>query len=352
MPLRPAKRTRTCTWARRKKASACTVSNFPWEIVISHLKMHPRSLILLQMVDKNLNNVLVNNHVLWLTIYKKYIYRTAFCQSRVMDHRYPGLMLFKSGLTGLAIHTGALKGDVNFTASFAFEESFTSYARRVFALKFGTRCGMCGYRHRNDVYWSLGMRVCRLCFGQNTISSTSLFYDYGIYFYELANDHPDQIFYCQLTPLWNEARIHYSQIKRGELDIRVGRYMIWKPHLDSLVDLPAKYQEQKQRRAAVNLLSSVIKRKWITQLRHRVGSKTRPSAYLLVNEIYTHEKKRVMNDVGNEAKNWTVGGGGWSFFGRYRGNKNRSEVMHKPEITNTVYVNNVYRGVDKVPRID
>jgi hypothetical protein len=261
-------------------------------------------------------------------------------------------MLYKSGLTGLAIHTGALKGDANFTASFAFEESFTSYARRAFALKFGTRCGMCGYRHRNDIYWSLGMRVCKLCFGQNTISSSSLFYDYGIYFYELVNDHPGQMFYCLMAPLWNEARVHYGQMKRGELDIRVSRYMVWRPHVEKLVDLPAKYQEQKKRRAAVNLLSSVLKRTWITQLRRKVGSKTRPSAYMMVNEIYAHEKRRTLNDMSNEARNWTVGGGGWSFFGRYRGNKNRSEVMHMPEISNAVYVQNVFRGEDKVPRFE
>jgi hypothetical protein len=304
------------------------------------------------MVDKNLYSVLKNDHVLWLALYKKHVYRTAFCQSRVNDLRYPGLMLYKSGLTGLAIHTGALKGDANFTASFAFEESFTSYARRAFALKFGTRCGMCGYRHRNDIYWSLGMRVCKLCFGHNMVSSTSLFYDYGIYLYELINDHPGQIFYCQLAPLWNEPRIPYYHLNSRELDIRVSRYMAWKPHLERLVDLPAKYKEQKQRQAAVNLLSSVVKRTWITQLRKRVGAKCRPSAYIMVNEMYMHEKNRTMNDMSNEARRWTVGGGSWAFFGRHRGNKNRCEVMHNPDVTYDSFMKNVFRGADVVPRID
>jgi hypothetical protein len=110
------------------------------------------------------------------------------------------------------------------------------------------------------------------------ISSTSLYYDYGIYLYELINAHPGQIFYCRIAPLWNEPRALYYHLNSEELEKRGSRYLAWKPHLERLVDLPAKYQEQKQKRAAVNLLSSVVKRTWITQLRKRIGEKCRPSA--------------------------------------------------------------------------
>jgi hypothetical protein len=72
----------------------------------------------------------------------------------------------------------------------------------------------------------------------------------------------------------------------------------------------------------------------------------------MVNEMYTHEKKRTMNGMRNEARNWEVGGGNWAFFGRYRGNKNRCEVMYKPDVTYDSFLRNVFRGMDVVPRID
>ena len=351
MPLRPAKRTRTCTWPRRKKASACTVSNFPWEIVISHLKRHPRSLILMQMVDKNLNSVLKKSDLLWLDIYKRMIYRTAYCHIKVNDPRYPGLSLHKSDLNGLTIHTGALRGDVDFNPSFAFEESFTSYVRRAFALKFGTRCGMCGCRHHHEIYWSLGMRVCRMCVAHNMVSSVSLFFDYGVYFSELINDYPGQIFYCQITPSLKELRIAYHQMKPSELTPRASRYMLWKPHVERLVDLPAKYREQKEKLAAVALISSVVKRTFITSLRLKIGSKSRPSAYNMIVGLYHNEKMRVFSNLNNEYSSWTIGGSTWAFHGYSISRKHRCEVMHRPDIPCNTHTQNVYRGADKVPRL-
>ncbi len=63
--MRPAKMARTRKWPRRNKPAPRIVAGFPWETVFKFLVDHPRSMILMHMVDKNLWFQLINDHHLW-----------------------------------------------------------------------------------------------------------------------------------------------------------------------------------------------------------------------------------------------------------------------------------------------
>ena len=60
-----------------------------------------------------------------------------------------------------------------------FNDFFTSNVRRA------TRCSMCGCRYRHEPYWSLRMRVCRLCMEANTVSSEELCFKYWVDYSDL-----------------------------------------------------------------------------------------------------------------------------------------------------------------------
>ena len=51
VPMRKRPRPRDRAWQRRPKVGSAISGNFPWEIVLKFLTNHPRSLIILQLVD-------------------------------------------------------------------------------------------------------------------------------------------------------------------------------------------------------------------------------------------------------------------------------------------------------------
>jgi hypothetical protein len=146
--LCPKKSRKTREWKKRSKVGSNLSKDFPWEIVLSHLQHHARSLILLQMVDKNLNHILTTDHAFWLKKFKSTFFYKAFCVNLVEDPLYPALRLWKTHLHGIPMHCGAIRGDRDDASlPFGFDASFTSYVRRAFALMHGTCCGMCGCRY-------------------------------------------------------------------------------------------------------------------------------------------------------------------------------------------------------------
>ena len=123
--LEPKKRNRDRQWKKRPKVPSRLSRDFPWEVVLRFLKDHYRSLILLQMVDKNLNHIISTENKLWLTIFNREIRHTAYCIRSINDPLYPNLRLWKPHLNGLPVYTGPLRGDSDdSTLGFAFDASF------------------------------------------------------------------------------------------------------------------------------------------------------------------------------------------------------------------------------------
>ena len=115
---------------------------------------YPCSLIILQLVDKNLWAVQRDNHSLWIAIYKKHFNYKAFMNRLVRDQLYPCLKLYKEAVRGVPHHTCPLQGDS--------ERDWDGLDPGVsdYALLHGIQYWMCWRRYRHEVYWSLRMRVC------------------------------------------------------------------------------------------------------------------------------------------------------------------------------------------------
>ena len=310
-PMEPKKKNRDRKWKHRPKVSSNLSKDFPWEVVLRFLGGHPRSLILLQMVDKNLNHLISTDYKLWIAKFNKEIKHTAYCVRSITDPIYPNLRLWKPHVTGLPVYIGPLRGDTDdSTLGFGFDICFSSYMRRVYALKHGTRCGMCGCRHRHDPYWSLRMRVCRLCMEGNTISGELLSRKYGVDYSDMLAKHKGKFFFYA-TSVASDDRVSIHGMAKSDIQARNSTYMFWLPHLRTFLDLPALCQQQSACRQAAELLSNIIKRRWVTQQRHIYGTvKGHYSVDCLLLTMYRNEKKRVANTICTFAQS---GGVYWSF---------------------------------------
>ena len=296
--------TRDRCWLRRAKVGSYISKDFPWEIVLKFLKDHPQSLILLQMVDRNLRQVLQNEHNLWVDIYKKHFHYKSSLVHKVNDPSFPFLSLFKEGLTGVPYHQGAVPGDQG-PMSNAFRQTFVRYVRQWFALLHGTRCGMCGCRFRHEVYWALKARVCKLCVAQNSISDCELLETYGLAYSEILPEISTKVFYYQLTASCLEDRISMSNTRQLHIAEKSQRHMFWLPHISALFDLPALRIAQAERKKAGALLSALARKAWVVQKRVDLCSR---SIDCLLIEAYRNEKRRLM-----QTRRQHTGGPQWAF---------------------------------------
>ena len=262
VPMRKRPRPRDRAWQRRPKVGSAISGNFPWEIVLKFLTNHPRSLIILQLVDRNLRAVLRDNHLLWIAIYKKHFYYKAFMNRRVRDPLYPGLKLYKEAVTGVPHHTGALPGDRD--GDGLVPGMVSDYVRRWYALLHGMRCGMCGCRYRHEVYWSLRMRVCRLCMAQNSASQIELFERYGLYYTEMQGEIKGRVFYYSLSVTPTEDRVAFHQVEDMH---RHSAHMYWLPHLRKIYDLDALRRQHLERKAAAARLCAYVRKGWVLEQR-------------------------------------------------------------------------------------
>lgn len=315
--MQPHKRNKDRQWKSRPKVSSNLSKDFPWEVVLRFLKDHSRSLILLQMVDKNLNHLISTDNRLWLSVFNREIKHTAYCVRTVSDPIYPNLRLWKPHLTGLPVYTGPLRGDPDDSGlGFAFDACFSSYVRRVFALKHGIRCGMCGCRHRHDPYWSLRMRVCRLCMEANSISGEMLSSKYGVDFSDMLAQHKGKFFFYVCSNSCGDDRVSMHGISRFNCYFNMskgGTLMFWLPHLRQFLDFPSLYRQQNERTAAATVLSNAVKRRWGLSIRHTYGTdKAHYSIDCLVLALLRNEKKRALNSY---CTNIQPGGPAWAFPG-------------------------------------
>lgn len=310
--MEPKKRKRDRQWKNRSKVSPNLSKDFPWEVVLRFLKDHYRSLILLQMVDKNLNHLISTDNKLWLSIFNREIRHTAYCIRSIRDPIFPNLRLWKPHLTGLPVYTGPLRGDHDDSSlGSAFDACFSSYVRRVFALKFGTRCGLCGCRHRHEVYWSLRKRVCRLCMENNTISGEALSRKYGVDYSDMLLQHKGKFFFYTCSNPGSDDRVSLHGLNKAELHLKNPTYMFWLPHLKTFLDLPSLYKQQNERRQAAILLTIAVKRRWNLSQRHLFATaKINHSIDCLLHSLYRNEKKRLTSPFGVVV---SPGGPNWAF---------------------------------------
>lgn len=305
--VRRKRPTRDRSWQRRRKVSSCLSKDFPWEVVLRFLQGHPRSLILLQMVDRNLRQVIAADHLLWAGVYKRHFFYKAFMSIRVRDPRFPALSLYKEGLTGVPYHTGGIPGDADPAFNTPeFKERFTAFARQWHALLHGTRCGLCGCRYRHDVYWALRMRVCKLCVAHHSISDRELSERYGLAFSEILGTIKGKVFYYLLSATAQEDRMAFSTVRGLDLQDRRPQHMFWLPHLARIFDLDALREAQAGRRRAASLLCGYVRKAWV--FRQRVALSGLRSIDCLLLEAYRNEKRR-MTAPGNAWK----GGPEWAF---------------------------------------
>jgi hypothetical protein len=266
------------------------------------------------MVDKNLRHLLVTDHQFWLKIFKAKLNNKSCCVQEVKDPLYPSLRLWKFHLNGIPVHSGIIRGDPDDKSlAFAFDTCFTSYVRRAFALMYGTRCGMCGSRHRHEAYWSLRMRVCRLCMEANTVSSDELCHKYGVDYSDLVVKLQGRVFYfsvCTSGSIRDDRVCMQYSTETNQLS-RNFMYLFWIPDLRKLIDLPALCQQQKQRKEAALLLSTTLMRSWILHQRQLFAVKKHSSIDCLVLAMRRNEKKRLVSPYSVSA--FVPGGPSWSF---------------------------------------
>lgn len=318
------------------------MANFPWEMIFQHLITHPRSLILMQMVDKGLAWRLQSDHALWTQAFKRHIYRCSYLDRQVRQTRFPSLKLNKAGLLGVPVHTGAVRGDHDAgSLPPAFDTEFTSYTRKAFALMFGHRCGLCGCRWHHDPYWSLGMRVCKLCMSNNLMTSWELLDRYGTHYADISKliGH-GRVFYFfhEFGPKQDILPPHCA-LPSDHINRRC-MWVFWRPHLEKLIDLPALYTSQKERKMAAAVLTGVMRRARVFGLRlgvetleNKAGGKKRKwlSVDRLVMELYREERRSAALIPWRHSRTDfpSIGGGDWAFPGNPWCRQSRHEWRHK-----------------------
>ena len=310
--MEPKKRNRDRQWKHRPKVSSNLSKDFPWGVVLRFLGDHARSLILLQMVDKNLNHLITTDYKLWVGIFKREIKSHAYCVRSISDKLYPNLRLWKPHMTGLPVYTGPLRGDSDdHKLGQDFDATFSSYVRRVYALKHGTKCGLCGCRYRHDPYWSLRMRVCRLCINANTITGEVLFRKYGVDYSDMLAKHKGAFFFFNNTVTNSDDRVSFYGMTKSDVVSRFTVHLFWMPHLRRFLDFERLYQQQEERRQAVAVLCSAVKRRWNVSTRNVYGTaKSHHSIDCLVVLLHRNEKKRLINPYGIPG---CPGGPSWCF---------------------------------------
>jgi hypothetical protein len=308
VPLKRRNVAKIRRWPHKKKVSSNISKEFPWEVIVSYLKNSVsgiQALVRLQMVDKNLRQVLRSNRSLWRDIFKTHVYmrQMTLLVGVVKDWRYPLLHLHYSPKHSVPVHAGLIPGDDFYSDTDERNEQFCNYVRKAVALKFGKRCGMCGARHRHDIVWGLGMRVCKLCVAANSISAVSLFYDYGIHFMDFIRNHYSNVFYFELNTHENGNILSYYDMPGFKDSGLLSNYkgtmkMVWLPHLRQCMNLQETRESHAERKHAAQYLTSLVRRRYLLNFRERMARRKRPSIDGILIFLNMNEKKRLIHPYG------------------------------------------------------
>lgn len=183
-------------------------------------------------------------------------------------------------------------------------------------------------RYRHEPYWSLRMRVCRLCVEANTLSADELHRKYGVDYSDYVCDFKNKVFVFTLNTPSKDDRLSIYYKESGP---RQTIYLFWKPHLEKFLDLPALCQQQKRRKAAAVTLSAVLSRRYILHMRLIYGGRLQHhSIDSLLLALRRNERARhphCFNDA-------CLGGPFWAFTERsHKGQCKFTARSGKPVVT-------------------
>jgi hypothetical protein len=185
---------------------------------------------------------------------------------------------------------------------------FGRYARKVLCLWHIGCCGMCGTRQgRQRAIWTLNMRVCRGCWFENVVSHRTLQQDYGINLlkpldpggrplFELLRN---RVFYIRnFMPA--SAREKYTQaladFPEGQQCVPI--WLLWRPHLQQVVDLGARRAAFQAKREACARLAGVFRRRYALSLRDSYQDKQRSVLVQRVWRLRHNEINRQLKPTG------------------------------------------------------
>jgi hypothetical protein len=335
IPMKCKKAKHIRSWPRKKKVSANLSKNFPWEIILDHLRKSQKgvyALVMLQLVDKNLRQVIRNQVLMWTDIFKRMIYKRSFYAKVMDDYRFPRLLLHNSAFHTVPVHVGLVPGDSHYVDTPDREQEFCRYVRKAVALKFGKHCSLCGARRSHYPYWGLGMRVCNLCLAKNSLSSARIFQDYGLHYMDLIRAHYQDVYYYEIQHNDADMRVSFTNItipKEGLTykDMKSLHCMMWKPHLEKVVDLDQIRTGHIQRKQSAQFICALLRRRWVFFQREKAGGCKRPSIDTLLIHLNQNEKRRLLHPYGrcSELAAQIVLGSGWAF---HWPKENRIERLH------------------------
>jgi len=179
--------------------------------------------------------------------------------------------------------------------------SFEGYARKVLCLWHIGCCGVCGTRQgKQRAIWALNMRVCRGCWLENIVSHRTLLKVFSRACLLLAHE-PNltcRVSVCQeygvdlLKPVSTGGEPLYRLLQRKVFYIRnfmppssreqytqgladfpdnkscVMLWLLWRPHLGTIVDLGARRAEYAAKREAAARLTAMVARRFAEVLRN------------------------------------------------------------------------------------
>lgn len=155
------------------------------------------------------------------------------------------------------------------------ERSMGMY-RRILCLYHVDRCGMCGTtRHATKPYFNLGTRLCKFCLQDNLVSDLALEERYWINVgsrepvdgckgsASFADKIVDRVWffreYVTAKQLCEYTRDPVDFMdKQGKKNRNM--WFFWRPHLESILDLPALAEEAKAKHKSASIIRAITRR--------------------------------------------------------------------------------------------
>jgi hypothetical protein len=226
-------------------------------------KRNVRSFVWLAMMNKSLYRAIWSNMELVVAMMKASI--DASCSMNrgaydMLDIRYDNLAYAPAPIPR------SLRAD------------FLKYAKRSLHMQYMSWCGLCGrYGQQLVGEWQLVTRLCLGCRHANFITDTCLARDYGV---TLATRFGGQLFAAliackvavHMVPYYDTSKLlHYTCDEKdvllppqGGKKSRRKQYMVlWRPHLERMLDLKGLKALQDMKRTKVLLLCGCIRRLFV-----------------------------------------------------------------------------------------
>jgi hypothetical protein len=149
----------------------------------------------------------------------------------------------------------------------------------------------------------------------NSISGDALCNKYGVDYSDILAQQKGQFFFhtCCMKIADDRVSLHGVTDSNAKSTI----LMFWLPHLRRFLDFPALYAQQNERRQAVQLLGSCVRRRWILSVQNQYATrKLHYSIDCLVLSLLRNEKKRVLSPNGVVVPR---GGPAWAFHEMSKG---------------------------------